>query len=175
MRILRHALAIALLPAAVAGVVPWWLARRSAVPLVIPHSVGGWLAFLVGVPFLIAGSVLFVASLRRFDAEGDGTLAPWDPPRRLVVTGPYAYVRNPMISGVLLFLVGEGLGLRSTPHLMWAGVFAVFNALYMPLVEEPSLRARFGGEYRRYAKRVPRLIPRVRPWRGADGGSDARG
>jgi protein-S-isoprenylcysteine O-methyltransferase Ste14 len=49
----------------------------------------------------------FASSLRRFAGEGESTLAPWDPPRRLVVTGPYRFVRNPMISGVIFLLLGE--------------------------------------------------------------------
>jgi len=120
----------------------------------------------LGCGALVAGGVLAYACVRRFGAEGEGTLAPWDPPTNLVVVGPYAYVRNPMISGVLLILVGEALGLRSLPHLEWAGIFFVMNALYIPLIEESGLRARFGAEYEEYARAVPRLIPRPTPWRG---------
>lgn len=173
MRILRHVLAISILPATVAGLVPWWLARSAGVSLAAPRSAAGWLAVLVGGLAFAVGLTLFWASLRRFDAEGEGTLAPWDPPRRLVVTGPYAYVRNPMISGVLLVLIGEGLALHSVPHLTWAGLFALINTVYMPLLEEPMLRSRFGAEYDAYARHVPRLIPRARPWRGVDGRGDA--
>lgn len=170
MRILRHALAITLLPATVAGLIPWWLARLDDSPVTAPRSAAGWLAALTGGAAFAVGLALFSASLRRFDAEGDGTLAPWDPPRHLVTTGPYAYVRNPMISGVLLVLIGEGLAFRSALHLVWAALFAVINAVYMPLLEEPVLRSRFGAEYDAYARHVPRLIPRARPWRGEDGG-----
>lgn len=169
MRILRHALAILVLPATVAGLIPWWLVRSGDGSLTVPGSIAGWLTVLIGGGALAVGLTLFGASLRRFDAEGDGTLAPWDPPRHLVITGPYAYVRNPMISGVLLVLIGEGLVLRSVPHLAWAALFAVINAVYMPLLEEPMLRSRFGAEYDAYARHVPRLIPRTRPWRGGDG------
>jgi protein-S-isoprenylcysteine O-methyltransferase Ste14 len=169
MRILRHALSIAVFPATVAGVIPWWLARVDDGWATAPGSAAGWLGVTMGGVVIAVGLTLFSASLRRFDAQGDGTLAPWDPPRRLVTTGPYAYVRNPMISGVLLVLIGEGLALRSMPHLAWAALFAVINAAYMPLLEEPGLRARFGAEYDVYARHVPRLIPRARPWRGGDG------
>jgi protein-S-isoprenylcysteine O-methyltransferase Ste14 len=91
-------------------------------------------------------------------------LAPWDPPRRLVVRGPYRYVRNPMISGVVLVLFGEALVLLSRPHLWWALVFLGINAVYIPLVEEPMLADRFGGDYQEYRRNVPRLLPRLRPW-----------
>ena len=110
------------------------------------------------------GLVLFVASLRRFAGEGQGTLAPWDPPRQLVVRGPYRFVRNPMISGVVLVLMGEAMLLVSRPHAIWALVFAGINLIYFPLVEEPGLRRRFGKSYEEYCRHVPRIIPRLRPW-----------
>ena len=103
--------------------------------------------------------------MRRFIREGRGTLAPWDPPQHLVVAGAYAHVRNPMISGVVLLLVAESLILGSLPHLQWTGFFLLLNAVYSPLLEEPGLRLRFPDEYRRYSHNVPRLIPRLRPWR----------
>jgi protein-S-isoprenylcysteine O-methyltransferase Ste14 len=55
------------------------------------------------------------------------------------------------------------------PHLQWAGLFFVINAVYIPLLEEPVLQARFGEEYRKYRKAVPRLIPRARPWKNGSG------
>jgi len=108
--------------------------------------------------------VLFVASLRRFAGEGEGTLAPWDPPRRLVVRGPYRFVRNPMISGVIFLLFGEALVLLSRPHALWALVFLALNAVYIPLVEEPQLEQRFGDPYREYRANVRRFLPRLRAW-----------
>lgn len=109
---------------------------------------------------------MFILSVRRFAIEGRGTLAPWDPPRKLVVSGLYRYVRNPMISGVFFMILGEGLLLLSKPHLGWALLFFVINAIYIPLVEEPQLLHRFGEDYREYCRQVPRLIPRLRPWSG---------
>lgn len=105
-----------------------------------------------------------------FARDGEGTLAPWDPPRRLVVRGPYRHVRNPMISGVSIILFGEALLVASRPHLIWALMFLTINALYSPLFEEPQLRRRFGTAYDEYCRHVPRLIPRLRPWM-----PDARG
>ncbi len=108
--------------------------------------------------------MLFGASLRRFVVEGRGTLAPWDPPRRLVLRGPYRYVRHPMISGVIFILIGEALVLRSSPHVRWALAFVAINVIYLPLIEEPMLILRFGDGYREYRRHVPGLVPRVRPW-----------
>jgi protein-S-isoprenylcysteine O-methyltransferase Ste14 len=69
-----------------------------------------------------------------------------------------------MISGVIFMLFGEALVLRSPPHAVWAVVFLLINVVYLPLLEEPMLVARFGEPYRRYKEHVPRLVPRARPW-----------
>ena len=162
--LLRHLASIALLPFMVAVVVPHWIVRRWGVELEAPAGALAWLAALGGVACLAVGLALFAASLRRFATEGQGTLAPWDSPRRLVVRGPYRFVRNPMISGVIFLLIGEALVLRSLPHGVWAAFFVVLNAVYIPLVEEPQLVTRFGDDYRRYRDHVPRFLPRTRPW-----------
>jgi protein-S-isoprenylcysteine O-methyltransferase Ste14 len=99
-----------------------------------------------------------------FAREGKGTLAPWDPTQRLVVRGPYRYVRNPMITGVLSILLGEAALFGSLWVLAWWLAFFAINAVYFPLIEEPGLRGRFGDEYERYRRSVPRWIPRRRPW-----------
>jgi protein-S-isoprenylcysteine O-methyltransferase Ste14 len=166
---LRHAIAILVLPVTVVVVIPLWIARRTGTDLEMPGPPIEWVTALLGLASLVLGGVLFVGCLRRFGTEGKGTLAPWDPPAKLVVSGPYAYVRNPMITGVILLLIAEGLLLRSMPHLQWAGLFFVINAVYIPLLEEPVLQARFGEEYRKYRKAVPRLIPRARPWKNGSG------
>jgi protein-S-isoprenylcysteine O-methyltransferase Ste14 len=166
MRLVRHALAVLVLPFTVVVIVPTWIGRASGTAVSLPDSPLSWALAILSVPALAVGALLFATTLRRFGVEGEGTLAPWDPPRKLVVRGPYAYVRNPMISGVILLLLGESLLLRSAPHLEWALMFALFNAVYIPLLEEARLRARFGDDYRAYARQVPRLIPRSTPWRG---------
>jgi protein-S-isoprenylcysteine O-methyltransferase Ste14 len=81
-----------------------------------------------------------------------------------VVHGPYRYVRNPMISGMILLLFGEAFALMSLPHGIWAVCFLIINLIYIPLVEEPQLERRFGDSYREYCRHVRRFIPRLRPW-----------
>jgi protein-S-isoprenylcysteine O-methyltransferase Ste14 len=162
---LRHLAAFLALPFVVAVVVPVYLARRYHVLLRWPEGTSAMLAVIAGALVLLAGLALFVASIHEFVTRGRGTLAPWDPPRALVVRGPYQYVRNPMISGVTLLLIAEALLLRSLPHAEWAGTFAMINAIYIPLLEEPQLAGRFGDAYREYCRHVPRLIPRLSPWR----------
>ncbi len=164
MMLLRHLLSVAALPFMVTIVIPVWLARRNGVSVGVAGSVPLMLLQVLGVGVLGIGLVLFASSLRRFATEGEGTLAPWDPPRRLVVRGPYRYVRNPMISGVILILFGEALLLLSRSHFMWALTFLAINAVYIPLFEEPQLAGRFGEEYEEYRRNVPRLLPRIRPW-----------
>jgi protein-S-isoprenylcysteine O-methyltransferase Ste14 len=161
---LRHLLSVAILPFTVAVLVPIWIARRSGVVPALGDGPVALVIQLAGVGLLGVGLGFFVASLRRFVGEGEGTLAPWDPPRQLVVNGPYRYVRNPMISGVVLFLFGEALVLLSVPHAAWAGLFLIANLVYIPLVEEPQLAGRFGEPYRDYCRHVPRVLPRLRPW-----------
>ena len=160
----RHLFAILVLPFTVAVGIPLWLARRDMITFRVGSDALQLLQQVAGLCLLTVGGILFVASLRRFAVEGRGTLAPWDPPRRLVVRGPYRYVRNPMISGVVFVLFGEALLLLSRPHLMWALIFAGINCVYIPLLEEPMLAARFGEDYREYCRHVPRLVPRLRPW-----------
>jgi protein-S-isoprenylcysteine O-methyltransferase Ste14 len=162
--ILRQLVAIVLLPFTVAVVIPMWLARRDGLRLALGSNLGERVLQACGVGLLAIGVLLFLASLGRFMGEGRGTLAPWDPPRRLVVQGPYRYVRNPMISGVVMVLFGEAAVLLSRPHVLWALSFLAFNAVYIPLLEEPLLAERFGADYGDYRRHVPRLLPRWRPW-----------
>jgi protein-S-isoprenylcysteine O-methyltransferase Ste14 len=105
-----------------------------------------------------------LATIRLFASAGRGTLAPWDPTTRLIVRGPYRHVRNPMISGVLFILVGEAALAASLRLLVWFGAVFALNGVYIPLVEERGLEARFGEEYGTYKAHVPRWLPRIRPW-----------
>ena len=120
---------------------------------------------LIGAICLLLGILLAVLTVRLFPKLGNGTPAPWDSTTKLITSGPYAYVRNPMITGVVLILVGEALLLCSVAIGIWAGVFLIINMLYFPLSEEPGLRKRFGKEYDEYCKNVPRYSPRLKPWR----------
>jgi protein-S-isoprenylcysteine O-methyltransferase Ste14 len=143
--------------------VPYWL--LSTFP---PGSSGSpaveWMLRLGGIGFFGAGLGLFVWCVALFARIGQGTLAPWDPPRKFVAVGPYRYVRNPMISGVVLMLLGKTLLWVSWPVGVWACVFIAINHTYFVLLEEPGLEQRFGESYRLYRANVPRWIPRLKPW-----------
>ena len=166
--LIRHLLSIAALPFVVTVLVPIWLMKTNNIALTLATTGSRMLAQAGGLSLLAFGLFLFASSLRRFATEGEGTLAPWDPPRRLVVRGPYRYVRNPMISGVVFVLFGEALVLLSRPHFVWALIFLAVNFIYIPLLEETGLRQRFGDSYVEYCRHVPRLIPRFRPWEPQD-------
>ena len=162
--LLRHLIAIVILPVTVTALVPSWIAQRYHVVLRAGVSTPAILLQATGVAAALLGIVLFVSSLSRFATDGRGTLAPWDPPRLLVVNGPYQYVRNPMISGVLFVVIGEALILLSIAHAIWAAFFLAVNIVYIRFVEEPQLARRFGPGYDVYRASVPRFVPRLRPW-----------
>lgn len=143
-----------------------WLSHDSRFTAA-PVSPGG-ISFWVGLLLAGAGLALGAWTATLFMKFGDGTPAPWDPPKKLVVRGPYRYVRNPMISGVLLMLMAEAILLQSWPIAAWMAFFFLGNGVYFPLVEEKDLERRFGPAYGRYKAHVPRWIPRLRPWEPSD-------
>jgi len=164
--LLRHLLSIALLPFVVTVLVPRWLLEReridvASVALLLTGRVAGAIVFA-------AGFAMFVWCVLLFARVGRGTLAPWDPTRRLVVMGPYRHVRNPMITAVLTMLAGEALFFHSGRIGTWLLIFFAINHTYFLLLEEPGLVARFGEEYERYRAAVPRWVPRLRGWPGSD-------
>jgi protein-S-isoprenylcysteine O-methyltransferase Ste14 len=155
-----------LLPGVVTIVVPAEIVRRTGTlnvgwGLTPPLS---WLPWLLGFVLIGLGLLLMYRTISLFAGFGEGTLAPWDPPRRLVIRGVYRRVRNPMISGVFFVLLGETVLSGSPPLLVWFLIVFVVNAVYIPLIEERSLENRFGDEYLDYRRNVPRWIPRLRPW-----------
>ena len=166
MQLLRHARAIALLPITVTLVIPGIL-------IYFTNSVNiGWslptpynlVPPFLGFSLIFSGLVLMVKSITLFATMGKGTLAPWDPTQKLVAYGVYRHVRNPMISGVFCLLIGETMLLGSIPLFYWFVLFCLVNLVYIPLFEEPSLARRFGEDYVRYKRNVPRWIPRLKPW-----------
>ena len=161
----RHLRAILLLPGVVTIVVPGLIVATAGAEV-------GWgldgaaaaLPVALGVALVAAGLAIWAWTVRLFARIGEGTLAPWDATRHLVVEGPYRHVRNPMITGVLAVLLGEAALLGSPDILVWAALFFAINAVYFPLIEEPGLERRFGDEYREYRRNVPRWLPRRTPW-----------
>ncbi len=113
----------------------------------------------------LLGLGLSISSVRLFATKGGaGTPAPWDPINRLIINGPYRYVRNPMLIGVITILFCEALFFYSLPMLVYACAFVLANVIYFPYSEEPALVKRHGDEYQRYLNNVPRWIPRTKPY-----------
>ena|ERR1700677_1861710 len=154
MKLLPRAFAsFLLLPGIVAG----------AAPLLI---LGGHLhpsrAAVPGFALIAAGLVLLLWCARDFYVAGRGTLAPWDPPRDLVVVGLYRYTRNPMYVAVLTLLAGWATAFGSLSLALYLLGVAVAVHLRVVLSEEPWLRRNFGAEWERYSSAVPRWVPRPR-------------
>lgn len=163
--IARLGRAIILLPGTalilIPGMILWLTAGSEWAATPVSYRDGAfWLALLPFMP----GLALAMWTGRLFVTVGEGTPAPWDPPKKLVVRGPYRHVRNPMISSVLIMLLAEAVLFRSWPILGWLILFFAMNAMYFPLSEEKGMERRFGDDYRRYKQHVPRWIPRRRPW-----------
>jgi len=156
---------IVLLPGTILIIIPallLWIASgtRFSHGLTSPNELQFWLGALL----MIGGLILAVWTARLQVTIGKGTPAPWDPPTKLVVWGPYRYVRNPMIVGAFCILLAESLLFQSWPIAGWLLIFVVFNLIYIPIVEEKELEERFGEDYRQYKAHVPRWIPRWRLW-----------
>ena len=145
-------------PGPVLVVVPGFLARWEVHDTLFGLEPIRWL----GGALFVAGVPLLAESVIRFVRKGRGTPAPVLPPKHLVVTGLYLYVRNPMYVGILSMLLGEGLILGSAAILAYAVALAFVFHLFVVLYEEPHLRKVFGSEYEEYSRRVRRWVPRLR-------------
>jgi protein-S-isoprenylcysteine O-methyltransferase Ste14 len=154
----RAILAFLLLPGTVAFLIP--------LALLAPGSRG--FAYRWGLLPLGIGIALLLACVREFYVAGRGTLAPWAPPVRLVVTGPYRVSRNPMYAAVLLILAGWALGFASRGLTIYAICFAIGFHLRVVFVEEPFLARTQGDAWTVYRRRVPRWLPLPRSRRHPD-------
>jgi protein-S-isoprenylcysteine O-methyltransferase Ste14 len=124
-------------------------------PELLPTS----LNIIVSVPILAIGLFLMIWSVLHF-IRVKGTPVPFNPPPKLVTTGPYARVRNPMVTGVFILLFGLGVLLRSISLVsIFTPLFILLNVLELKAVEERELERRLGKDYVEYKKRVPMFIP----------------
>jgi protein-S-isoprenylcysteine O-methyltransferase Ste14 len=131
---------------------PSWLLDRSGI--VRPAASG--LAQAGGIVLVITGGVLVLISVLTFVFVGRGTPAPFDPPRRLVVSGPFRYVRNPIYVGAVMSMLGAALFYRSIGLAVYAAVLAIGFHILVLAYEEPTLRRMFGDDYTAYCRRVGR-------------------
>jgi len=109
-----------------------------------------------------AGATLCWVSVSLLTEYGGGTPAPYDPPKNFVARGVYMRVRNPMMIGVILVLLGEALFFGSLTIFTWALIFLQACLVLIPFWEEPDLEGRFGETYLQYKRKVPRWIPKLK-------------
>ena len=153
--IIRAILAFLALPAAVAGLFPWLISRIPA-PAVSPWHYGIIL-------MVIGGGILF-ASVVSFYRRGQGTLAPWEPPKHLVVQDLYRFNRNPMYVGVVMLVLGWALVTGNPWNYAYATLVPVIFHLRVVLYEEREMQRLFGREWHAYRSAVPRWGLRFRPY-----------
>ena len=147
----------AIVPVFVVVVIPAWLRRLAQEPPPGPWGTSQWL----GVWLIVNGVGLSAWCANLFNVKGRGTPLPFDPPKRFIVSGPYRYVRNPMMWGVFLVLMGEVLLFESRLLLGYGLLLMAAVHAFVRLWEEPDLARRFGEDYRAYCRQVPRWIPRL--------------
>ena len=127
----------------------------------LPELFPGRIGLAVGGPFLVFGVLLCGWCVVRF-WRAHGTPVPMNPPDVLITNGPYAWVRNPMLTGVFGALFGLGFILHSTGMtLIWTPAFVLMHWIELKRVEQPELARRFGASYSEYRRRVPMFIPRL--------------
>jgi len=143
---------------------PAWILSRAGVPAPADHGA----TQLAGAVVTLAGGGLALWSVVSFVRFGRGTPAPFDPPTRLVTSGPFAWIRNPMYAGAGAALAGAALFYRSWALLGYAVGFFAVTHVFVVVHEEPALRRAFGGAYEAYCRRVGRWWPR----RGASSNAD---
>lgn len=132
-----------------------WATGASLIP---PPGPNRWL----GAAILVAAHGPLIAQLRAFIEEGRGTQLPLLPPGRLVRSGLYGRVRNPMYWNYVVIVLGIAVLYRAPVLLAYAAALFALAHAYVVRVEEPQLRRRFGADYDAYCTRVPRWLPRRR-------------
>jgi protein-S-isoprenylcysteine O-methyltransferase Ste14 len=156
--VVRNLVFTAVVPGLGGAWLPWWILTRDGRTI----TAVAWAA----VPVIAAGAALYAWCVWNFAAVGRGTPGPWDAPSRVVATGPYRWVRNPIYLAALLIVAGEAWLFESLPLLAYAGAMAVLFHVFVIGYEEPALRRRFGPAYLEYRRTVRRWVPR-RPRQGA--------
>jgi len=161
--ILGSALFFVAAPLVLAGFVPWWITHWEFRPAFFGYV----LTRAIGLMLIIAGLPGLVDSFARFALQGLGTPAPITPTQKLVTTGLYRYVRNPIYVAVVAVILGQAL-LFSDWRLLWyAALFWLACHIFVVVYEEPTLERRFGAEYEDFRANVPRWIPRLTQWRAS--------
>jgi len=134
----------------------WWVPRLLGWPMHVVHA-EAWAVFGFGLAIGMWCAI-------EFALRGLGTPAPFDPPKRLVVTGLYRFVRNPMYVGLGIALIGEAWLTARIEIIYEMLILLVAVTIFVLVHEEPALRRTFGDDYIEYCRNVGRWIPRLTPW-----------
>jgi len=135
-----------------------WVDRFLGFKAIFPSPVHIYLS----LPFFSVALILIGWSVFNF-LRARGTPVPLNPPPELVSGGPYAYVRNPMLTGVFALLFGSGIFLGSVSLLaVFTPLFILLNVWELKNIEEPELVKRLGEDYVEYRERTPMFLPRLR-------------
>lgn len=141
---------------------PWIFFRRLDEVLTI-HQILSWpLNIFLGLPISLVGLALFAWTIWLFLTTGQGTQIPLIPTQKLVVKGPFAYSRNPMYLGVIIWVGGLGILANSFSFIFIGLIIPFLYLVYVKLVEEKELAQRFGSQYLAYRQKVPFLIPQLK-------------
>jgi len=135
---------------------PYWLLPRGTRLDLRGAGATGWVLIAAGI------ALYFACAFWGFALRGKGTPLPIDPPKRLVVEGPYGLVRNPMYWSVASVMLGEAAVFHSVALAELAFAFFAGVNVFVLLYEEPALRRKFDAEYEEYCRRVPRWLPRIK-------------
>jgi protein-S-isoprenylcysteine O-methyltransferase Ste14 len=115
------------------------------------------------IPVMVVGAAVTVWSAFHF-LKVKGTPVPFNPPPKVVKTGPYRYARNPMLTGVFVFLFGLGFGVNSVSLVFFfTPLFVLINVWELKKIEELELVRRLGDEYIEYQRQTPMFLPGFRP------------
>ena len=164
--IIAHIRAFIALPFTVTVLIPMFILNVLPNPqLSLIAWVPAGFRLLLAAVFFMLGLFLLCWTNYLFYSIGKGTLAPWNPTQKLVISGPYQYTRNPMITGVFFILLSETLYFNNEWLLFWSGLFFLINHLFFILKEEPDTLKRLGPSYQVYKANVPRWFPRLKPWK----------
>ena len=111
---------------------------------------------IIIIPLILTVGFFFVGWSVLFFLKAKGTPVPVNPPSKLVITGPYAYSRNPMLTGIFFLMFGVGFWISSfSLVLIFTPLFILTNVLELKKIEEQELEKRFGQEYIDYKKKTP--------------------
>ena len=156
---LKNLVFTVLVPGTVAVYVPY---RLLGSPRRLPFGDVGPLRWL-GILLVLGGAFLYLVCVLNFAVVGRGTPAPIDPPKSLVVSGPYKVCRNPIYIAVISVIFGLSWVYASRQTFLYGlAVWAAFH-VFVVLYEEPTLRRSFGPAFDRYCATVPRWHPRWPP------------